>query len=131
MAVVLSVLALQVAALATLGALQHLPGVNSPWGGGACALAWASFTWRTAVARLEISPEGIRSHGTWRTRFVPWDDLEWVSVSPALSTLFELPVAMLVDGSRVPLTGAYGLRSDVESRVERIARRLNTLADQA
>ncbi|MFE2531559.1 hypothetical protein [Streptomyces sp. NPDC059371] len=41
------------------------------------------------------------------------------------------PVAQLCDGSQVPLTGAYGFRSDVESRVDRIAPRLNTPADQA
>ncbi|MFE2296985.1 PH domain-containing protein [Streptomyces sp. NPDC059445] len=128
---VLSVLGLQMPAVLALSVVQFAPEVIAPWLAGAWAVLWALFTWRTAVARLEVSPEGVRSHGTWRTRLVAWDDLVWVSVYPAMSILFELPVAHLCDGSQVPLTGAYGFRSDVESRADRIAQRLNTLADQA
>lgn len=128
---VVSVLSLQLPAMTGMGGVLSLPGAIGLWLAGPWAAGWVLFTWRTAVTRLEVSPEGIRSHGTWRTRFVSWDDLSLVSVRQAQSVLGELPVAILCDGSQVPLTGAYGFRSDVESRVDRIAKRLNTLADQA
>ncbi|MEU6652089.1 PH domain-containing protein [Streptomyces sp. NPDC046900] len=93
-------------------------------------MAWASLTWRAVAMRVRVSPEGIRSHGLWRTRFVPWDDLVVVQSFPGPG-LLECPMAILFDGSLVELTGVYGLRSEDESRVDRIAERLNALCDQA
>lgn len=118
-------------ALIGLGGIQGSPGVIRPWLYGALAAGWASLTWRTATARIQVSPEGIHSHGTWRTRFVSWDDLVWVRVVRATGVLWEFPVAILSDGSHVPLTGVYGLRSESESRVDRIAEQLTMLANQA
>uniref|UniRef100_A0AAU3HXP0 PH domain-containing protein n=1 Tax=Streptomyces sp. NBC_01393 TaxID=2903851 RepID=A0AAU3HXP0_9ACTN len=122
-------LAFQIPILIGLGVVDYAPGAIRPWLYGAGVAGWALLTWRTATARLQVSPEGIRSHGTWRTRFVPWEDLVWVSVLTS-GSLWEFPVAFLSDGRDVPLTGVYGLRSDGESRVDRIAERLNTLSDQ-
>lgn len=124
-------LCFQLLALIGVGGIQGLPGVIRPWPYGALAAGWASLTWRTATARLQVSPEGIHSHGTWRTRFVSWDDLVWVRAFQAIGPLWEFPLAILSDGSRVPLTGVYGLRSENESRVDRIAEQLTILADQA
>ncbi|MGW7611293.1 PH domain-containing protein [Streptomyces sp. NPDC054766] len=123
-------LVLQLPMLVGIGGFEYAPGVIRPWLDGALMAGTALLTWRTAAARLQVSPEGIRSHGTWRTRFVPWEDLVWVSVVPS-GDLWEFPVAILSDGREVPLTGVYGLRSDVESRVDRIAERLIMLSDQA
>ncbi|WP_328451592.1 PH domain-containing protein [Streptomyces sp. NBC_00386] len=84
------------------------------------------------MARLQLCPEGIHSHGTWRTRFVPWEDLVWVNaVRAGRGGLWEYAVADLSDGSHVRLAGVYGLSSEGESRVERIAERLLMLSDQA
>lgn len=65
----------------------------------------------------------MKGHRPWRnsiTERVPGD-----------VHLLEFPVAHLCDGSQMPLTGAYGFRTDVESRVDQIAQRLDTPADQA
>ncbi|MFE2424160.1 PH domain-containing protein [Streptomyces hokutonensis] len=127
----LQLLIFQMLALIGLGGIQGSPGVIRPWLYGALAAAWALLTWRTATARLQVSPEGIRSHGTWRTRFVSWDDLVRVRAFPATGPLWEFPIAILSDGNYVPLTGAYGLRSERESRVAQIAEHLTMLAEQA
>ncbi|MEU6320370.1 PH domain-containing protein [Streptomyces sp. NPDC047009] len=126
----LAALSFQPLALTGLGGVVGSPGVIRPWLYGALAVAWASLTWRAVAMRVRVSPEGIRSHGLWRTRFVPWDDLVVVQSFPGPG-LLECPMAILFDGSLVELTGVYGLRSEDESRVDRIAERLNALCDQA
>lgn len=129
----LTVLGVQILALVGLGGADGAPRTITPWLNGAVAVAWAWLTWRACAMRIRVSPDGIRSHGVWRTRFVPWEDLVVVrsEIARSRSGLWEYPMAILFDGSRVALTGVYGLRSEHESRVDRIARRLNTLCDQA
>ncbi|MER6417862.1 hypothetical protein [Streptomyces sp. NPDC001137] len=98
----------------------------------AVAVTWLA--WRALSSRLRVSSEGIRSRGLWRTRFVAWDDMVVVESRIDWSTrgaLWELPVAILLDGSVVSLTGVYGLRSEGESRVDRIAKELNRMCDES
>jgi hypothetical protein len=97
----------------------------------AVAVTWLAR--RALSSRLRVSHDGIRSRGLWRTRFVAWDDLVVVESRIDRGTkaaLWEYPVATLFDGSVVSLRGVYGLRSDGESRVDRIAKDLNRMCDE-
>lgn len=130
----LATLGVQMMTLCALGGAEGSPGAVRPWLYGLLGPAWAWLTWRATAMRIRVSPEGIRSHGVWRTRFVAWEDL--VQVDGELDYLItrsplECPTAVLFNGSRVPLTGVYGLRREGTSRVDRIAERLNALCDEA
>ncbi|RPF31337.1 PH domain-containing protein [Streptomyces sp. TLI_185] len=97
----------------------------------AVAVTWLA--WRALSSRLRVSRDGIRSRGLGRTRFVAWDDLVVVESGIDWWTngaLWECPVAILFDGSVVTLTGVHGLRSEGESRVDRIAKDLNRMCDE-
>ncbi|MFE2432708.1 PH domain-containing protein [Streptomyces sp. NPDC059373] len=125
---------IQLLALGGIGGAEGAPRALRPWLYGGIGLAWAWLSWRAVTMRIRVSPEGIRSRGFWRTRFVAWEDLVEVESEVDLSRrgpLWEHPTAILFDGSRVPLTGVYGLRSEGTSRVDRIAERLNLLCDEA
>ncbi|MGW3117713.1 PH domain-containing protein [Streptomyces sp. NPDC001107] len=116
-----------------LGLVTEAPEPVQPWLYPAPAVAVTWLAWRALSSRLRVSPDGIRSRGLWRTRFVAWDDLVVVESRIDWWTngaLWECPVAILLDGSVVSLTGVYGLRSEGESGVDRIARDLNRMCDE-
>jgi hypothetical protein len=123
---------IQLLALGGVGGAEGAPAAVRPWLYGGIGLAWAWLSWRAVAMRIRVSPEGIRSHGFWTTRFVAWEDLVEVESEIDLlrGPLWECPTAILFDGSRVPLTGVHGLRSEGTSRVDRIAERLNALCDE-
>jgi len=127
-------LGFQILALMGVGRAAGTPEVIRPWLYGADGIVWAALTWRSAAMRIRVSSEGIRSHGVWRTRFVPWDDLVLVETQidwSSRSALWEYPTAILFNGRRVRLTGVYGLRAEGESRMDRIVGRLNELCDES
>ena len=116
-----------------LGLVGETPKAAQPLLYPAPAVAVTWLAWRALSSRLRVSQDGIRSRGLWRTRFVAWDDLvvvesriDWWMSGP----LWECPVAILFDGSVVSLTGVHGLRSEGESRVDRIAKDLNRMCDE-
>ncbi|OIJ65292.1 hypothetical protein WN71_023695 [Streptomyces mangrovisoli] len=116
--------------LLALGCTEAAPDAARPFLFGAWAVVWAWLTWRACTMRIRLSPDGIHSHGLWRTRFVAWDDLLMVVADhdlPMVGLLWECPTALLADGDRVVLNGVYGLVSEDTSRVDRITARLNTL----
>ncbi|MFI7400737.1 PH domain-containing protein [Streptomyces sp. NPDC049541] len=117
-----------------LGLVTEAPEPMQPFLFPAPAVAATWLAWRALSSRLRVSPDGIRSRGLWRTRFVAWDDMVVVESGIDWSTngaLWECPVAILFDGSVVSLTGVYGLRSEGESRVDRIAKDLNRMCDES
>jgi len=113
-----------------LGLVTQAPAPAAIWLFPAPAVAVTWLAWRALSSRLRVSHDGIRSRGLWGTRFVAWADLLVVDCRIDVNILWEHPAAILFDGSVVNLTGVYGLRSEGESRVDRIARDLNRMCDE-
>ncbi|MFF3753240.1 PH domain-containing protein [Streptomyces sp. NPDC002018] len=90
---------------------------------------WVVLTWRVLARRLRVTSSGVRSHGLWRTRHVPWDDV--VLFMSDGDPRWESPAAELLDGRLVILDGVRGLCSDEDSPVDKIVSRLNAELDRA
>lgn len=118
-----------------LGGAENAARPLQPWLYGLVAAFWAVTTGRALAMRLDIDPQGVRSHGLWRTRHVAWHDV--VLFQPALPPsaripLWDHPSAIRFHGPPVPLTAVSGLLlRDGRSSTSRLCTHLNALCDQA